>query len=413
MKNIISFAITLLSFLCIGITAFASDYYIYDVAEILSDDEIYALEARASEISNSYECDIYIVTVENYEDYNAGSVFETAVMLYQHNDFGYGDDRSGLILLLSMDNRQYATAAEGYGQTVFTDAALIDIENQFLDNFSDDDWYGGFSDYLDSAEYYLEYVANREAYSLLPDVKNYSNGTYVHDLGEILTQSEISTLEDKAFEISQKYQAGVYIVTVNDYWDFYSGGVFDTAVAIYRASDFGFGYNRDGIVLLLSTERRNYALACDGSVEADISDYGLSTVENKFKDNFKSDDWYGGLNDYLDQVNYLLECAEDGTPFSSNESIPAKVFGPIVSLAISGGIALIVCGILKSMMRSVYKKQEAGLYMENSFKVSSRKDKYINTTRTQVKIERNDSSSSSSGGGSFSSGGMSGRSGSF
>ena len=61
-----------------------------------------------------------------------------------------GEDRDGVILLMSMSDRKYATffygpkaeyAFDAYGQEL--------MEEEFLDDFRDDDWYDGFSDYLE------------------------------------------------------------------------------------------------------------------------------------------------------------------------------------------------------------------------------------------------------------------------
>ena len=52
------------------------------------------------------------------------------------------------MLLLSMDGRDYALIAYGYGNTAFTDYGKEYLEKQFLDDFSDDDWEHGCRDYL-------------------------------------------------------------------------------------------------------------------------------------------------------------------------------------------------------------------------------------------------------------------------
>ena len=68
-----------------------------------------------------------------------------------------GEDRDGVILLMSMSDRKYATffygpkaeyAFDAYGQEL--------MEEEFLDDFRDDDWYDGFSDYLEVCAEYLE-----------------------------------------------------------------------------------------------------------------------------------------------------------------------------------------------------------------------------------------------------------------
>ena len=43
----------------------------YDKAGLLSEDEWLELELKADEISWRYNCAVYIVTVEDYEDYGS------------------------------------------------------------------------------------------------------------------------------------------------------------------------------------------------------------------------------------------------------------------------------------------------------------------------------------------------------
>jgi uncharacterized protein len=47
--------------------------------------------------------------------------YEYAKSVYQENALGYGTEKSGIILMLSMTDRNYALIAYGYGNTVFTD----------------------------------------------------------------------------------------------------------------------------------------------------------------------------------------------------------------------------------------------------------------------------------------------------
>ena len=133
---------------------------ITDTVGLLTSDEDLALEARAEEISAQYGVGIYLLILEDYSEYY-DDPYETAYELYHQNTLGLGEDRDGVILLMSMSDRKYATffygpkteyAFDAYGQEL--------MEEEFLDNFRDDDWYGGFSDYL---EVCAEYLARAEA----------------------------------------------------------------------------------------------------------------------------------------------------------------------------------------------------------------------------------------------------------
>ena len=129
---------------------------ITDTVGLLTSDEDLTLEARAEEISAQYGVGIYLLILEDYSEYY-DDPYETTYELYHQNTLGMGEDRDGVILLMSMSDRKYATffygpkaeyAFDAYGQEL--------MEEEFLDNFRDDDWYDGFSDYLEVCAAYLE-----------------------------------------------------------------------------------------------------------------------------------------------------------------------------------------------------------------------------------------------------------------
>ena len=129
---------------------------ITDTVGLLTSDEDLTLEARAEEISAQYGVGIYLLILEDYSEYY-DDPYETAYELYHQNTLGLGEDRDGVILLMSMSDRKYATffygpkaeyAFDAYGQEL--------MEEEFLDDFRDDDWYDGFEDYLEVCAEYLE-----------------------------------------------------------------------------------------------------------------------------------------------------------------------------------------------------------------------------------------------------------------
>ena len=154
--------------LSLGLTAFAaaegeSFAYVTDAAGILSEQELQSLEESAARISAQYGCAVYIVTLPDYKTYNNESVERCAEELYHYFDLGWGEDRDGLILLLSMAERDYDLWGYGpYAKYTFTEYALNRLEQSFLPYFRQNDWYGGFQAYLRCAEQALIKAAQGE-----------------------------------------------------------------------------------------------------------------------------------------------------------------------------------------------------------------------------------------------------------
>ena len=111
----------------------------------------------ADQISWRYNCAVYIVTVDDYEVYDS-DIHYAAVAIYDGNDFGIGENRDGIMLLLSMYDRSYDLFVRdgGTAQYAVSDYGRNQMKEVFLDNFADDDWRGGFEDYLNACAEYLD-----------------------------------------------------------------------------------------------------------------------------------------------------------------------------------------------------------------------------------------------------------------
>ena len=135
----------------------AQGFYIYDEADLLTDDEEAELSDMAEKISLSYECSIHIATVDTYYTYSdAHGLSAYAEEFYNHNLLGYGTERNGILLILSMEEREYDLCAFGAdAHAAFTDYGKELLSEEFLDDFAYDDWYWGFYDYIAGCEYLL------------------------------------------------------------------------------------------------------------------------------------------------------------------------------------------------------------------------------------------------------------------
>ena len=157
-RRIFSLAAALLLSVFLCVPAMAAGFeeagldFVTDAAGILSEEEWSELEQQAESISQQYQCGIYIIVLDDFTRYTYdNSVYEAAKTFYQEYALGYGEEKSGELLLLSMEDRDYTLIAYGYGNTAFTDYGKDKLAETFLDNFGDDDWYGGFQDYLEKS----------------------------------------------------------------------------------------------------------------------------------------------------------------------------------------------------------------------------------------------------------------------
>lgn len=242
--------------------------------------------------------------------------------------------------------------------------------------------------------------ADTPAMSLAPESWGQGLG-YVTDAADILTDSEEAELTNLAQSISERFSCGVYIITVYDFTDYTSSGSIELcAEEISSGYDLGLGEDHDLVLLMLSMAERDYDLMAHGSVgNAAFTDYAKSVMEDDFLDDFGDDEWYGGFRDYLSGCEEMLSAYANGEPVDigsdsfrvtvdsyDHTAHSASVGGSLLfSLLLGFIIALTVCLIIKSGMRSAKEQTEADSYIgKNGVNFTDRRDIYTHTTETRV-----------------------------
>ena len=164
------FALFLALSLSVSAAADSSGVYVYDDAALLTQEEYDTLTASAMAVADQYGCGVYVVTVDDMADYiDPDAVTETgetgmaAFTEYAWDALGLAAsyDSNGIMLALSMAERDFQMLAHGdTANAAFTDYGKYIMQDEFLDNFREDDWYGGFADYIAACGRYLEANAN-------------------------------------------------------------------------------------------------------------------------------------------------------------------------------------------------------------------------------------------------------------
>ncbi len=177
-QRLISLLLVLLLVSLLGPAAFAeaaaenpeSFPYVLDRAGLLSDSQREALEQKAAALSEQHQCGLYIVTVEDFTALNR-DIRSAVKGIQEYYNLGADTDGNLVILLLSMKERDYWAEGWGsHGEAIYSYESSWLIEDQFLDNFRKNDWYGGFSDFLDACDAQLTKLENGEDISQGADI---------------------------------------------------------------------------------------------------------------------------------------------------------------------------------------------------------------------------------------------------
>ena len=103
-----------------------------------------------------------IASIESLESVNADSMEQYADDLYDYCQFGYGTDRDGVLLLVSVGDRKWHLSTCGYGITAFTDAGIQYLGQQLTPFMAEGDYAGAFRTFVQWADDYV--TAAREGH---------------------------------------------------------------------------------------------------------------------------------------------------------------------------------------------------------------------------------------------------------
>ena len=162
-KRILCSLLALLMLFALTVCVFASEpqlYNITDAAGLLTDEQDLQLEEMSAETAAKYGVGVYIVTVNDYRDIDDSGVYPATYGIYHTYTMGGGAERNGIMLLLSMADRDFGLFRYGErAEYAFTEYGLKQLEESFLPQFGRDDWYGGFTGFLKACDLYLAQAA--------------------------------------------------------------------------------------------------------------------------------------------------------------------------------------------------------------------------------------------------------------
>lgn len=222
------------------------------------------------------------------------------------------------------------------------------------------------------------------------------------DQADLLTDSEESALSDRLDEISERHQFDVVVVTV----DSLEG---ETAVVyaddFYDYNGYGFGDERDGILLLISMEERDWCISTTGYGITAFTDAGQAYISERFVTDLSVGDYAEAFTNFAVLCDAFITQADTGEPYDVDH-LPQEPFDLVwnlaVALIIAFVISLIVTGIMRGQLKTVHSQSEADNYIkQGSMHLTRKNDLYLyRHVDRRKKAENNSSNRSGNPGGS-------------
>ena len=381
MKKRISALLLMLIFcISLSIPAFAAETnYIIDETGTLTDDEL----AEANE----------------YADYLADMVGIDFIYAYT-----YDEDIGAYAKQLSLGKRQ--------NQVLMIEND--DVWNVYLrgtpENIIDDEDMKALRDAFDNEENYDEAISAymyAAAQLVQPDSAPSSGAestvildtrARVVDMAELLSDSEKTALLSKLDEISERQKLDIVVLTVNTL----DGKTpRDYADDFYDYNGYGFGENKDGILLLVSMEDRDWWISTTGYGITALTDAGIEYISKKFLSDLSDGDYAQAFTTYAELCDQFITQAKTGESYDTG-NMPKEPFNVawniLVAFVIGLVVAVIVTSIMKKQLKTVQLKSEANNYVKaNSMILTENRDLFLyNQVSRRARPKETDNSSGGS-----------------
>lgn len=227
-----------------------------------------------------------------------------------------------------------------------------------------------------------------------------SSNTRVIDDAGILTTDEKETLETTISEIKNNYNFDVVILTKKnlegktpkDYADNY-----------YDKGGYGLGSERDGMLLLLSTESRDYYISTKGYGRKAFTEYGVEYISNDLVEYLKDNNYYDAFEGFLSNADIFLKQTHNDAPFDADNPVVIgtpveRALGVLIIITpVSILIAFIIVMVKRGKHKTAVPENFANNYVrKDSFNLIKETDTFLYTDTTKTKIEKESSSDNNS-----------------
>lgn len=346
--------------------------FIFDVSG-MEDSETAALEAQAGQLYEDYGIGIYFGETREESDEDTIS---RAREFYQENC----SIEDGVLLFLTTD--EYYVYLSGRAQHIFTEDEI----DQIWDAFVGDNTY-----YSEAISDYLSYMGSvMESHGLQP-IPSSREMPLLVDNADLLSDWEESDLLAELTAVSEKEKMDVAVVTVNSL-----DGKSPEAYAddFYDYNGYGQGPDKDGVLLLISMEDRDWQITTTGFGITAVNDAAIDLIEDRVVSKLSSGDYYGAFSTYCSTVDEVAEMARDGHPYTGGPSwTKSQIFGAsgILSVILGFLIGFGVTAVQKKNLKRVRRQHGATAYIYgDASHLAVSDDRFIRRNVTRTRIQKDD-----------------------
>jgi len=218
---------------------------------------------------------------------------------------------------------------------------------------------------------------------------------YVMDDAQLLSEGEAESLNSELERLSGAYGAQIVVMTVPEVLDADVDWYINT---VYDEMNLGYGSGRDGVLLVVCMNPREFRILTNGMADEAIGMSGIDSISDDIVSDLSEGDYDDAFETFAERCQYYLDGYVNGFPFNFGQSI-------VIALACGLVAGIAVAFILKGQLKSVRRQELAHDYVKpGSMNLTASNDLFLYST---VDRQRRESSSSKSSGSSRSVGGRS------
>ncbi len=215
------------------------------------------------------------------------------------------------------------------------------------------------------------------------------------DGADLLTAQEEKELLEELDEVSQRQELDIVIATTESLG---GSSAMDYADDLYDSCGFGYGAGRDGALLLISMEERDWWISTCGYGITVFTDAGIEYLSEQFMGDLSEGNYPAAFRTYVQQCDRFIAQAREGRPYD-RQNLPHEPLSWVwilISLGVGILIALIGVGIMMSKLKTVRSQAAAGSYVrEGSMNITESRDFFLYRNVHRTARPKNDSSGSS------------------
>ena len=132
------------------------------------------------------------------------------------------------------------------------------------------------------------------------------------DEPDLMTDAQEASLAAKLERISEQYQMEV-VVAAFETID--GASPMDYADDFYDYNGYGYGENRDGLILIVVMDSRDWWISTRGSAITAFTDAGIEYIGDQIVPYMSADDFAGAFNAFANPCSMFMAQAATGDPY--------------------------------------------------------------------------------------------------